>query len=99
MNQTLYVLLDEPTDPSVNTQVLSHYYTTQDAAIKAAKDETQTVADDFENDYNNVSVEPVFSQFESSNGRLIREVIGYAVFAEDDQVLETITAQAVNPED
>lgn len=97
MKQSLYVLLDEPSDPSVNTQVLSHYYTSSQAAVRAAHSELMAVANDYAKHDPGFNIELVEEEYETSAGHRNSETIGYALFSSNYELIESITAQHVSP--
>lgn len=82
---TLFVLLDEPTDPQVNTQVLRHYFQTFENAVQAAHDEILASR----NNDHTLKVEPVY---DNEN-----DIVGYALFNPNEELVESITVQAVYP--
>ena len=81
----LFVLLDEPVDPKVNTQVLRHYFQTFENTVQAAHDEILASRN---NDYK-LTVEPVYDDQ--------NDIVGYALFNPNEELVESITVQAVYP--
>lgn len=81
----LFVLLDEPADPAINTQVLRHYFQTFENAVQAAHDEILASRN---NDLE-LAIEPVYD--DENN------IVGYALFNPNEELVESITVQAVYP--
>ena len=81
----LFVLLDEPVDPAINTQVLHRYFQTFENAVQAAHDEILASRN---NDLE-LAIEPAY---DNENN-----VVGYALFSPNDELVEMITVQAVYP--
>ena len=81
----LFVLLDEPADPAINTQVLRRYFQTFENAVQAAHDEILASRN---NDLE-LAIEPAY---DNENN-----VVGYALFSPNDELVEMITVQAVYP--
>lgn len=81
----LFVLLDEPVDPQVNTQVLRHYFQTFENAVQASHGEILASRN---NDLE-LAIEPVYD--DENN------IVGYALFNPNEELVESITVQAVYP--
>lgn len=80
----LFVLLDEPADPAINTQVLRRYFQTFENAVQAAYDEISASRDDLES--------TILPACDNNNN-----VVGYSLFSPNDELVEMITVQAVYP--
>lgn len=81
----LFVLLDEPTNSQINTQVLRRYFQKFENAVQAAHDEILASRN---NDLK-LSIEPVYD--DENN------IVGYALFSSSEELVESITVQAVYP--
>lgn len=81
----LFVLLDEPTNSQINTQVLRRYFQKFENAVQAAHDEILASRN---NDLK-LSIEPVYD--DENN------IVGYALFNPNEELVESITVQAVYP--
>lgn len=81
----LFVLLDEPTNPQINTQVLRRYFQKFENAVQAAHDEILASR----NNDPKLSIEPVYD--DENN------IVGYALFNSNEELVESITVQAVYP--